>query len=124
MNSSLHTIFFKVLLLVALTAITILAFLPDYDSLPPIVSFSDLLNHTIAFTVLYILARQSFPALHIKYSVIALTAYAFFIEAVQYYLPTRFASWSDIGADVTGLFIGYISMLVFRRLPYTKNLFS
>ena len=124
MTTSLHTFFFKLLLLLTLTAITVLAFLPDYDALPPIVSFSDLLNHTIAFTVLYILARQAFPTLHIKYSVIALITYAFFIEAVQYFLPTRFASWSDIGADVTGLFIGYISMLVFRRLPYTKNLFS
>lgn len=124
MNTSKQTIFSKTLLFMALTTITILAFLPDYDSLPPIVSFSDLLNHTIAFTVLYILARPAFPTLLIKYTVIALTAYAFLIEAVQYYLPTRFASWSDIGADVVGLFIGYISMLVFRRLPYTKNLFS
>ena len=124
LNTFKQTVFSKPLLFVTLTAITILAFLPDYDALPPIISFSDLLNHTIAFTVLYILARQAYPTLRITYTVIALTAYAFFIEVVQYYLPTRFASWSDIGADVTGLFIGYICMLVFRRLPYTKNLFS
>ena len=124
MSSSLHTILFKILLSITLTAITILAFLPDYDALPPIVSFSDLLNHTIAFTVLYILARQAFPTLRITYTVIALTTYAFFIEAVQYYLPTRFASWSDIGADVVGLIIGYISMLFLSRLPYMKNLFN
>ena len=124
MNTFKQTIFSKTLLFVTLTAITILAFLPDYDALPPIVSFSDLLNHTIAFTVLYILARRAYPTLRITYTVIALTSYAFFIEAVQYYLPTRFASWGDIGADVVGLLLGYVILLLLRRFTYTKNLFS
>ena len=123
MNTSIKTAFFKTLFLIALTAITILAFLPNYDALPPIISFSDLLNHSIAFVVLYLLAAQAYPALSIKHTALFLVSYAFFIEAVQYYLPTRFASWSDIGADVAGLVIGFIIMILFRRLPYTKNTF-
>jgi len=124
MKLPLQTTFFKVLFFTALTAISILAFLPDYDALPPIVSFSDLLNHTIAFVVLFILATLGHPSILVKQIVYALVIYAFFIEAVQYFLPTRFASWSDIGADVAGLIIGYGVMIFLRRLPYTKNLFS
>ena len=123
MNIPARTTLFKVLFFTVLAAITTLAFLPNYDALPPIVSFSDLLNHTAAFVVLYILMTQAHPTLLIKHVVLFLVAYAFFIEAVQYYLPTRFASWSDIGADIAGLVIGYITMILLRRLPYTKNLF-
>jgi len=124
MNTSLQTVFSKTLLFVTLTAITILAFLPDYNALPPIVSFSDLLNHTIAFVVLFILTTQAYPTVQTKQAVFPLVLYAFFIEAVQYYLPTRFASWSDIGADGAGLLLGYVILLLLRRFTYTKNLFS
>ena len=124
MSTSIKTAFFKTLFFTALTAISTLGFLPDYDALPPIVSFSDLLNHTVAFTVLFILFRLSYPALMTKHIIIALSSYALLIEAVQYYLPTRYAAWSDIGADIAGILIGYFLMILFRRLPYTKNLFS
>ena len=120
----LQTTLFKILFYITLIAITGLAFLQNYDALPPIVSFDDLLNHTVAFTVLFLLFRHAHPTLLTKHIVITLLSYAILIEAVQYFLPTRCASWSDIAADGTGLVIGYLILFLFKRFPYTKNPFS
>ena len=124
MNPRLLTTLFRILFYIAFTAITLLAFLPNYDGLPPIVSFSDLLNHTLAFTVLFILFRQAYPTFRTKQIVITLFFYAVLIEAVQYFLPARYASWSDIGADGAGLLLGYLILSLLKRFTYTKNLFS
>ena len=106
---------FILLFYTAIISITILAFLPDYDALPPIVSFSDLLNHTIAFITLFILLRLAHPALATNYAIGVLLIYAFWIELVQYFLPTRFASWSDIGADSVGLVLGFLIVKLFQK---------
>jgi len=106
---------FLLLFYTAVVAITTLAFLPDYDALPPIVSFSDLLNHTVAFTTLFILLRFAHPTLQVYYTFGILLTYAFWIELVQYFLPTRFASWSDIGADSVGLVLGFIILRLLQR---------
>jgi len=111
------SLLFKFLLYTTLGAITTLAFLPNYDVLPPLVSFSDLLNHAVAFIVLFILLKMAYPKLSLKYSVAFLLAYALWIEAVQYFLPTRFASWSDVLADSVGILIGY----AFYKLFYYFN---
>jgi len=121
---TLQTILLRVLFYTTLLIITILAFLPDYDALPPIVSFSDILNHTLAFVVLFLLLKAAHPQLALKYLFILLVIYAIFIEVVQYFLPTRFASFSDILADITGLFIGYLFSRLVLRLTYIKNLFD
>jgi VanZ family protein len=94
---------FQIVFYIALSAVSVLAVLPDYDALPPIVSFSDLLNHAVAFFVLYLLLRCSHPRLTRKNALLLLFAYALLIEAVQYFLPTRFAALSDVAADGAGL---------------------
>ncbi len=106
---------FKILLYLALTAITILAFLPNYNALPVFLSFSDLLNHTIAFIVLYLLLAGAYPLLEWKYFIFLLLLYALWIEGVQYFLPTRCASWSDIAADSVGLLLGYLFKRITKR---------
>jgi len=111
----------KLLFYTALSAITTLAFLPNYDALPPLVNFSDLLNHAIAFAVLFILLKIAHPNLILKQSVTSLTAYALWIEAVQYFLPTRFASLSDVLADSVGILIGYALYKLFFHFN-TKRL--
>ena len=110
----LYTILFRLLAYTALISITILAFLPNYDALPPIVSFSDLLNHAVAFFVLFILFREAHPKLQVSYRIVLLLFYAIFIEVVQYFLPTRFSSFSDILADSFGLLLAYL----FHKLIY------
>lgn len=124
MNAHLQQTSVKILFYVALTAVTILAFLPNYDALPPFVSFSDLLNHAFAFSVLYILLTKAHPALSAMQVVLPLLLYAVWIETVQYFLPTRYAAWSDIAADSVGLLIAYLLIFLFRKFTYTKNLFS
>jgi len=91
----------------ALITISVLAFLPDYSALPPVVSFSDKLNHAAAFTVLILLYRFAF--IHsTQHIVVLLLFYALFIEIVQAFLPTREASLEDILADSIGLGLGVI----------------
>lgn len=99
--------FYRLLLFSALFTISVLAFLPDYSELPPIVTISDLLNHSVAFIVLTLLYSLSFTH-QWKYILSVLFLYALFIESVQFFLPTRCASIEDIIADSAGMFIGYL----------------
>lgn len=115
MNTHVQQTSAKILFYVTLTAITILAFLPNYDALPPFVSFSDLLNHAFAFFVLYILFTKAHPSFSTIQVVLPLLIYAVWIETVQYFLPTRYASWSDIAADSAGLLIAYLLIFLFRK---------
>ena len=120
MSSTFQTFLFKLLLYVALIAITTLAFLPDYDALPPIVSFSDLLNHTVAFFTLYLLMYLAHPKLQAIHIATLLLIYGIFIEFVQYFLPTRFASWSDVAADSVGLVLGFIIITLYTKIKQIK----
>jgi len=120
MTSTFQTFLFKLLLYVALIVITTLAFLPDYDALPPIVSFSDLLNHTVAFFTLYLLMYLAHPKLQAIHSTTLLLIYGIFIELVQYFLPTRVASWSDVVADSFGLILGFIIITLYSKIKQTK----
>jgi VanZ family protein len=94
---------FQIVFYIVLSAVSVLAVLPDYDALPPIVSFSDLLNHAVAFFVLYLLLRCAHPHLTRNHALLLLFGYALLIEAVQYFLPTRYAAFSDVAADAAGL---------------------
>ena len=95
---------FRIVFYIVFSAVSVLALLPNYDALPPIVSFSDLLNHAVAFFVLYLLLRCAHPAVTQKRALLLLFGYALMIEAVQYFLPTRYAALSDIAADCAGMF--------------------
>jgi len=94
-----------------------LAFAPNYNALPDFVSFSDLLNHALAFMVLFILMQLAYPEYTHKERIVLLLIYAIFIEFVQYFLPTRCASSSDVFADTFGLLIGFL----FRKLTKKVN---
>jgi VanZ family protein len=97
----------KIAFFSALIIISTLAFIPDYSGLPPIASFSDKLNHTAAFTVLFLLYRFAFT--HSTQRILmSLLFYALFIEVVQAFLPTREASLEDIFADSIGLVLGIL----------------
>ncbi|MBN2869594.1 MAG: VanZ family protein [Campylobacterales bacterium] len=100
----------------SLGAITILAFLPDYSALPPVVSYSDLANHTVAFTVLFLLYAYAYTHPR-KRIFISLLAYGVWIETVQAFLPTRYASAEDILADMVGLVIGLGVVKGLEKIP-------
>lgn len=111
----------KILFYFTITAVTVLAFLPNYDNLPAAISFSDLLNHAFAFGVLFVLFKLAHPSFLTKQVLLFLLIYAVWIEAVQSFLPTRYASLSDIVADGVGLFIGYLLLLLFQKISDRKS---
>jgi VanZ family protein len=84
-----------------------LAFLPNYSNLPEIVSVSGVINHFLAFFTLYILFSYAYPTLTCKRRITLLIIYAFFIEIVQYFLPTRAAEFMDIVVDSVGIFVAF-----------------
>lgn len=103
MFSRLYLKFFRLLYLLAIITIFILAIVPNYDLLPEVFSLSDKLNHTAAFFVLAGLAYAARFDHAYRYQIVFLIGYAFFIEVVQYFLPTRFFSLSDVVADAAGI---------------------
>ncbi len=100
---------------IVLSIVTLLAFAPNYNALPDFVSFSDLLNHTLAFIVLTVLLDM---AHHLKLSIrISLGLfYAVFIEFVQHFLPNRFSSLSDILADSVGIILAIFLIKLLRHI--------
>lgn len=95
---------FRIAFFTALAGITTLAFLPNYSALPPIVSVSDLANHAVAFFTLFCLYRVSYSH-SMRRIVTLLVTYAFCIEIIQAFLPTRYFSLADIVADTTGMIV-------------------
>ncbi|WP_345986509.1 VanZ family protein [Sulfurimonas sp. HSL-1656] len=93
----------KLLFAAALLAISILAFIPSYDPLPKLASFSDILNHFAAFFTLYMLHLFSYPALSWRLRSAVLLAYGLLIEIVQAFLPNRYASLSDLAVDAAAV---------------------
>ena len=103
---------FRLLFTVAFGAITYIAFLPNYDTLPQIASFSDLLNHAVAFMVLYLLLEYARVSDSMVKKATFFLFYALFIELVQYFLPTRCADFYDVIADMFGV----VTALMLLRL--------
>ncbi len=124
MKPSNKNLLFKLFFFLALAASALLAFIPDYSALPSVLSFSDLLNHLIAFSILFLLLKGAYPSLAVNNIFALLFAYAFGIEVLQYLLPTRSAALSDIGADAAGLLTGYLLMILFNKASITKDIFS
>lgn len=110
------TVVFRLLLALALVAITWLALIPEppSDSL----DISDKLQHALAFTVLLGLADHAWPDSGISVTkVILLLAYGAVIEIMQFYLPYRDSSVLDLLADAAGLFIYPLTLPLQQRLP-------
>lgn len=84
--------------------------------MPEVFSLSDKLNHVAAFFVLSLLAYGSRYPHPFRYQLAFLGFYALFIECVQYFLPNRFFSLSDIVADLLGL--GFMMLLRGRLDAY------
>ncbi len=104
----------KTLFYLTLFAVTVLAFIPTYASLPDAVSVSDVLNHFAAFSVLFFLHLRAYPAEAPQHRILLLIAYGVFIEAVQYFLPARSASAGDIAVDAAAVLF---SAAIQRLLP-------
>jgi len=104
--------FSKIIFINLVVIISYLAFLPNYDELPELTSFSDVLNHFIAFITLAVFLDFGFQ-LRTKQAFIILVLYGVFIESVQYFLPTRAFDLMDILVDSAGLVFYYFGRKLF-----------
>ncbi|MEA3522709.1 MAG: VanZ family protein [Campylobacterota bacterium] len=77
---------------------------------------SGTLNHFLAFFTLFILLERSYPNLTCKNRIFILITYAFFIEIVQYFLPTRAAEFYDILIDSLAVLVAYFILPYLRKL--------
>lgn len=96
--------------------ITFISFLPNYNHLPDIASFSDYLNHFTAFFVLSFLFHKAYNAQN-QQIFLYLFIYGCSIEIIQYFLPNRVFGLDDILVDSLGIFV-YI--LLAQRFPFCK----
>ena len=92
----------KLLFILLLVIISVIAFLPNYDKLPEVVSISGVINHFVAFFVLAFFLDNAYQP-KIKNALILLFAYGFFIEFVQYFLPNRCFELLDLVVDMSGV---------------------
>ncbi len=92
--------------------IAYIAFLPNYEKLPELTSFSDILNHFLAFFVLAILLDTGFR-IKLKTGILLLFTYGLFIECVQCFLPNRHFDLLDILVDMTGVITYYMVKKMF-----------
>lgn len=110
-----HIIIFRICLVSALIAITILATTPL--KYPVVSGINDKANHILAFFVLAIFADFSFPENKFNLSVfLSLLGYGIAIELIQLYLPYRMFSLFDVGADIIGLVLYRFFLPLFNRL--------
>ena len=106
-------LFARVAFVVLAIVIAIIAFLPNYDALPEVMSISDVLNHFGAFFVLAALLDFGYSLSKTR-QIGILFAYGFFIEAVQYFLPNRMFDLLDLVVDMVGVlaWMGINNLLV------------
>ena len=107
---------FRVLLAVALLAISLLA--TTRLSISVAGEMNDKVNHAIAFFMLALLVDRSFPAWTFRTKVVVLLAYGLSIEIAQAYLPYRSCSLFDLGADAGGLVLYGICQPALSYLPF------
>ena len=96
----------KVLFILLLLIISSIAFLPNYDKLPEVVSISGVINHFVAFLVLAFFLDNGYQ-FSIKNSFITLFIYGLFIECVQYFLVNRCFELLDLVVDISGVMFFY-----------------
>ena len=119
MNRKSISVFNRLLLFTAMAAIFFLATTPL--QIPLVESINDKVNHAVAFFVLALLMDHSFPAGDLRYKMLALTTYGLVIEITQSYLPYRFCSLFDLGADAAGLALYGLSIPWIAKVPILRK---
>jgi len=101
------------LLAATMAALLVISLLPPSVDLPS--TGWDKANHALAFAVLGVLGRQSWPG-RMPIVMPGLLAYGVLIEVLQSFVPGRDAEFADVVADAVGLALAAAAaMLVARR---------
>ena len=81
--------------------------------LPPIpldISYTDKIEHAVAFSLMMLYAGMLFPRDR-GWAALGLLIYGIKIEMLQLLVPWRSAEWMDIGADACGIGLGWLLLL-------------
>jgi VanZ family protein len=109
---------FRLALGVCVLAIAYLAFAPVEQTIE---TFSDKLNHVLAFTVLAWLVDRAYPGHHLApYKWALLLGYGLTIEVVQGFLPYRELSVADFAADALGILCYTVAARLAARPRHTR----
>lgn len=116
----------KVILLsrfLLIAAFIVISYLATTKTDVPIVEdMNDKANHVLAFFALALLADFSWPASGFNApKILSLLGYGLAIEIVQYFLPSRSFFFTDLGADITGLFLYWLTVPLLKTLPLFKG---
>lgn len=109
-----HHPLWRLLFLVSLAAIAWLAVTSQPYPIPS--SSNDKVNHFLAFTELALVIRLGWPAMHLAIPFLLLMGFGLAIELVQAWLPYRYFSWGDLGADLAGILAGFAFYPVIRQI--------
>jgi VanZ family protein len=106
----------RAILFVVLAAVMYLA--TRSGPIPIVDAVNDKVNHILAFGALALLLDFSFPAGQFgRGKFLLLLCVGLLIEFIQYFLPLREASVSDVMADSTGLAIYWLFHSQLRHVP-------
>ena len=97
-------LFIKFAFWAAALAVVVLSLMPVTTPLPS--TGWDKSNHALAYVVLTLLGRHAYPGDKFKL-VLGLFLHGCLAETLQSFTTYRFAEWSDLGADVLGIVLGY-----------------
>ena len=113
-NRKFRSFIFKTGLFTALAVVLHLATVRIDSPLPA--GLSDKLWHGFTFFILAGLSDLAYPERHFtKRKFILLSLYGFLIEVVQLFIPYRSFSMADMAADVTGLLIYGLILLIWGQ---------
>lgn len=112
--------FFQLLFVVLAWVIAVIAFLPNYDTLPEFTTFSDILNHFGAFFVLAYCFDQGFQTTS-KWLFGVLFIYGALIEIVQHFLPNRAFELLDLAVDMGGVGVYVGAMYVYGYFMHRRT---
>lgn len=107
---------FQLLFYGALATVTLLAVIPDYDSLPDVFRISDLLDHALAFFGLTALYEAAYRRVPLPVKGLTLWGYGLGLEGIQYCLPTRACALSDWAMDGAAILAGLLACRLYRTV--------
>lgn len=115
LNRNLYRFFFWVCVVAILLLATMPLPMPQLE-----LSFSDKLNHIVAFMVLFLLSESSYKV-NFWFIFSTLLGYGFLIECIQSVLPYRDFSWGDLLADAFGMGSGLMLKRMMIKLKIIKD---
>jgi VanZ family protein len=113
--------YFKFLFFITAIAIFILATMGD-DHIQINHQYADKIKHITAFFTLSLLLNRSSSSIEKRLrNMVALLLFGFFIELVQYFIPSRETSFMDILADFIGIVIFQVSYTCLKIIHSFTN---